>query len=356
VLRKTIRKGRAALSNQQSRFVVETRQSIDDGWASTERTSEKLLTTLSIDRAKTIINYNKSPDVGFDRSINPYRGCEHGCIYCFARPTHAYLNLSPGLDFESRLFYKPEAPDLLRNELSARNYKPAPIALGINTDAYQPVERRLKLTRKILKVLQEFQHPVTIVTKSFLIERDIDILSDMAENNLVKVIVSLTTLDHALARKMEPRASTPIRRLNLINSLTTAKIPVGVLVAPVIPVLTDHEMETILTQSRNAGAISAGYVLIRLPYEIKHLFYEWLKSHFPNKANHIIKRIRDCRGGRDYNAEFRSRMRGTGVYADLIEQRFKIAIQKHGFSTASPLNISAFVAPSSFEQCQLDLF
>ena len=245
---------------------------------------------------------------------------------------------------------------MLRIELSASKYKPAPIALGINTDAYQPVERRLKLTRNILKVLREFQHPVTIVTKSSLIERDFDILSDMAKSNLVKVIISLTTLDQALMRKMEPRACTPMRRLNLIDSLADAKIPVGVLVAPIIPVLTDNELESILEHSRRAGALSAGYVLIRLPHEIKQLFYEWLELHFPDKASHIINRIRDCRGGRDYNAEFGSRMRGTGIYADIIEQRFKIATQKFGYTSTAPLNISAFSVPRSYGQRQLDLF
>jgi len=356
VIRKVNQKGRAALSNQQKRFVSEIRFEVDDGWDCPDDGPQKSHTTLTIDKAKSIINYNNSPDVGFDRSINPYRGCEHGCIYCFARPTHAYLNLSAGLDFETRLFYKPDAPDLLRKEFMAPGYKPAPIALGINTDAYQPVERRLKLTRRILEILNEFRHPVTIVTKSSLVERDMDILSEMTKYNLVKIIVSVTTLDHDLMKIMEPRACAPARRLKLIENLATAKIPVGVLVAPIIPVLTDHEIESILLQCRNAGALNAGYVLIRLPHEIKQLFHEWLTVHFPDSANHIKNRIRDCRGGRDYDAKFGTRMRGTGVYADLIEQRFKKASLKNGFVDAAPLNVSAFVQVPSIGNSQIELF
>jgi len=353
---KNAQKGRAALNNQQVRFVSEQRVEFDDGWGATEEPLPALKTKLFIDHSKHIITYNQSPDVGFDRSINPYRGCEHGCIYCFARPTHAYLNLSPGLDFESSLFYKPDAPELLRKELAAKSYQPAPIALGINTDAYQPIEKQLSLTRQILEILYETRHPVTIVTKSALLERDFDILQAMAQHNLVKIMVSITTLDNGLARRMEPRACAPHRRLKLLQNLTAAKIPGGVLVAPVIPVLTDHELENILVRSRQAGALTAGYILIRLPHEIKQLFYEWLSTHYPDKAQHVTNRIRDCRKGRDYNAQFGTRMRGTGIYAELLQQRYKSICKKLGFAGSQPLNNNAFIAPQLTEQKQYTLF
>ncbi|MDD1611660.1 MAG: PA0069 family radical SAM protein, partial [Methylococcaceae bacterium] len=271
-LHPTIRKGRGALSNRAGRFETETREVFDDGWGSLDDLPERLPTSLSIDAAKTVISYNQSPDVPFDRSINPYRGCEHGCAYCFARPSHAYLGLSPGIDFETRLFYKPDAPELLREELSARRYRPAPIALGINTDAYQPVERKVGLTRRILEVLQESRHPVSIVTKSALVERDLDILQDMAAAGLVQVAVSVTTLQAELARRLEPRAAAPKRRLQTIERLAAAGIPVSVLVAPLIPMLNDEELENILRESRKAGAVDAGYVLLRLPLELHDLF------------------------------------------------------------------------------------
>ncbi|HSN23143.1 MAG TPA: PA0069 family radical SAM protein, partial [Methylomicrobium sp.] len=271
-----IHKGRGALSNISGRFEKETREAFDDDWGSIDDSSVSVPTTLSIDTAKTLICYNQSPDVPFDRSINPYRGCEHGCAYCFARPSHAYLGLSPGLDFETRLFYKPDAPDLLRNELNARRYRPAPIALGINTDAYQPVERKLGLTRRILGVLQETRHPVSIVTKSSLVERDLDILQDMAAQGLVQIALSITTLKTDLARRLEPRAAKPKRRLQTVEVLAAAGIPVSVLVAPLIPMLNDEELEKILTAVRHAGAIEAGYVLLRLPLELHDLFREWL--------------------------------------------------------------------------------
>jgi len=355
-MRKLEYKGRAALNNQQTRFVDEQKLLIDDGWGTIEKPLQSLRTTLTKDSAKKVISYNQSPDVGFDRSINPYRGCEHGCIYCFARPTHAYLNLSPGLDFESRLFYKPDAADLLRKELSASRYQPAPIALGINTDAYQPVEKQTGLTREILQVLAEFRHPVTIVTKSALIERDVDILSNMASSNLVKVVVSVTTLDHSLARIMEPRACAPTRRLQVIRNLGNAGIPVGVLVAPIIPVLSDHELETILERCRDAGADTAGYVLLRLPHELKQLFREWLTTHFPDKAQHVMNRIQDCRGGQDYVAEFGSRMRGSGPFADLISQRFKLAKKKFGYGEGEPLSVEKFRKVNEVKEEQLTLF
>ncbi|MCI0506856.1 MAG: PA0069 family radical SAM protein [Gammaproteobacteria bacterium] len=355
-MRKLEYKGRAALNNRQTRFVCEQKEQIDDGWGTIEESLAPLQTVLSRDAAKTVITYNQSPDVGFDRSINPYRGCEHGCIYCFARPTHAYLNLSPGLDFETRLFYKPGAAALLRKELNARNYQPAPIALGINTDAYQPVEKRMLLTREILTVLSEFRHPVTIVTKSALIERDADILAEMAKDNLVNVVISLTTLDHRLARIMEPRACAPTRRLQVINHLQSAGIPVGVLVAPVIPVLTDHEMEAILEHSRGSGAGAAGYVLLRLPHELKQLFREWLGTHFPDKAQHVMNRIQDCREGQDYVAEFGSRMRGSGPFAELIRQRFNLACRKWNYGEGEPLSVEKFRKINDATEGQLELF
>ncbi|WP_455207346.1 PA0069 family radical SAM protein [Kaarinaea lacus] len=355
-MRKLEYKGRAALNNQQTRFVTEHKEKIDDGWGTIDEPLITVRTTLSRDTAKTVITYNRSPDVGFDRSINPYRGCEHGCIYCFARPTHAYLNLSPGLDFESRLFYKPDAAVLLRKELGASRYQPAPIALGINTDAYQPVEKQTRLTRDILEVLAEFQHPVTIVTKSALIERDMDILADMASNNLVKIVISVTTLDHRLARIMEPRACAPTRRLQVINNLRSAGIPVGVLVAPVIPVLTDYELENILQRSHDAGAGTAGYVLLRLPHELKQLFREWLTTHVPDKAQHVMNRIQDCREGQDYVAEFGSRMRGSGPFAELIRQRFKLACKRYGYGDEEPLSVEKFRKVNDVTEGQLALF
>ena len=354
--RKLDYKGRAALNNHQTRFTSETKHDFDDGWGTIEESLPPIATTLSVDSARKIITYNQSPDVGFDRSINPYRGCEHGCIYCFARPTHTYLNLSPGLDFESRLFYKPDAAKLLRKELLAKNYQPAPIALGINTDAYQPVEKQTGLTREILQVLSEFRHPVSIVTKSSLIERDLDVLTDLARDNLINIIVSMTTLDHQLARKMEPRACAPARRLRVIENLRDAGIPVGVLVAPVIPVLTDHEIEELLMRSRTAGALSAGYVLIRLPHELKQLFWEWLCSHFPDKAQHVMNRVRDCRGGREYVAQFGTRMQGTGVYAELIRQRFDRACRRYDFQEIAPLNIDSFKRLHPQDERQFELF
>ena len=348
-------RGRGARSNPDNRYAEHSSELVDDGWGGLEQELPPLRTTLTKDTSRTIINYNQSPDVGFDRSINPYRGCEHGCVYCFARPTHAYLGLSPGLDFESQLFYKPDAAALLRRELAAPAYRCAPIALGINTDAYQPVERKLFLTRDVLEVLRECNHPVTLVTKSWLVERDIDLLAEMARKRLVQVMVSITTLRHELARTLEPRAAAPARRLKTIQHLHQAGIPVGVLVAPLIPVLTDSELETILAQAREAGAASAGYVLLRLPHEVKQLFREWLDEHEPTKAEHVMQRIRDSRGGKDYDAEFGKRMRGSGIFADLLAQRFTIAYQRLGFQTPLPLDVDQFRAPRR-NKVQLELF
>ena len=348
-------RGRGARSNPDNRFEELGRELIDDGWGSLDQEPPPLRTTLTKDTSRSIINYNQSPDVGFDRSINPYRGCEHGCVYCFARPTHAYLGLSPGLDFESRLFYKPDAAALLRKELAAPNYRCAPIAVGINTDAYQPVERRLRITRELLEVLCECNHPFSLVTKSWLVERDIDLLANMASKQLVQIMVSITTLRHELARIMEPRAAAPARRLKTIQRLHEAGIPVGVLVAPLIPVLTDGEMETILDRAKAAGASSAGYVLLRLPYEVKDLFREWLVEHEPTKADHVMQRIRDCRGGKEYVSEFGTRMRGTGIFADLLGQRFSIASQRLGFQPPQILDTSYFNAPRQVK-AQIEMF
>ena len=348
-------RGRGARSNPDNRYAEHGRELVDDGWGGLDQEPPPLRTTLTKDTSRTVINYNQSPDVGFDRSINPYRGCEHGCVYCFARPTHAYLGLSPGLDFESRLFYKADAATLLRDELAAPSYRCAPIAVGINTDAYQPVERKLNLTRDVLEVLLECNHPFTLVTKSWLVERDIDLLAEMAGRRMVQVMVSITTLRHELARTLEPRAAAPTRRLMTIQRLTQAGIPVGVLVAPLIPVLTDSEMEGILGRAREAGAASAGYVLLRLPHEVKDLFREWLHEHEPTKAEHVMQRIRDSRGGKDYDAEFGARMRGSGIFADLLAQRFALAYQRLGFQSPLPLDTSRFRAPRR-NRSQLDLF
>jgi DNA repair photolyase len=347
-------RGRGATFNPDNRYSVTTCAATDDGWGNLDAPPEPLVTTLTVDSSRTVITCNDSPDVGFDRSINPYRGCEHGCVYCFARPSHAWLGLSPGLDFESRLFYKPDAPELLRKELAARAYRPAPIALGINTDAWQPVERKLGLTRRVLEVLVECRHPFSIVTKSALIERDLDLLQEAAQLNLASVAVSITTLDRKLARTMEPRAAAPQRRLEVIRNLSAAGVPMSVLVAPVIPVLTDSELETILGEARAAGARAAGYVLLRLPHELKELFRAWLATHHPNKAGHVMNVLRDMRGGKDYDSRYGTRMRGTGEYAALIARRFELDERRLGFGDFPPLDSSQFVAPRVTPQ--LDLF
>ena len=329
-----VHKGRGSVSNRTSgRFNMPDRYDIDDGWTVQEHEAlDRRKTILGIDSARKIISYNSSPDVGFDRSINPYKGCEHGCIYCFARPTHAYLDLSPGLDFETRIFRKPDAPDLLRAELSDRRYKPAPMVLGINTDAYQPTERTEKLTRRLLEVLYEFRHPIHIVTKSALIQRDLDILGPMAKANLFSATLSVTTLDRHVARVMEPRAATPSRRIDTIAALHQAGVPVSVLAAPMIPGLTDHELEAILAAAREAGADRAGYTLVRLPYEIKTLFEEWLGETFPDRARKVLNHIRESRGGKLNDGNFGSRMVGEGIYADLLKKRFELTVRKLGFN------------------------
>jgi DNA repair photolyase len=323
-------RGRGAISNQSGRYEADTRHAFDDGWDTIEADASRLETHLQAEAAKTIITFNKSPDIYFDRSINPYRGCEHGCIYCYARPSHAWAGLSPGLDFESRLYFKPNAPELLKRELSRPGYLPRPIALGVNTDAFQPVERTEKLTRQLLEILAAHQHPVSLLTKSTLIQRDIDIIAPMAEKGLARVGISITTLDRTLARKMEPRAATPERRLDTIRALTAAGIPVTIMTAPIIPGLNDHEIEALLEAGADAGATGASYVLLRLPHEIKDLFHEWLVAHVPDRAARVINHIREARGGKDYDARWFERGRGRGPMADLIAQRFSRAVRRLG--------------------------
>lgn len=347
-------KGRGVDSNAISRFSEYRREAVDDGWGPDEQSP--LRTELLIDCSRTIISRNNSPDVPFTRSINPYKGCEHGCSYCFARPTHAYLGLSPGLDFESKIFAKPDAAVLLEKEFGKRRYIPDVIALGANTDAYQPIERQLEITRSILKVLHAYHNPVVIITKSSLIERDIDILAPMAEAGLVKVLVSVTTLERELGSRLEPRAAAPQRRLQTIERLYQAGIPVGILMAPIIPVLNDNELEAVLTRSAEAGAESAGYVMLRLPHEVKTLFQAWLEAHYPLKAGHVMNRVRDLRGGKAYEARFGERMTGRGHYAELIAQRFVIACKKAGLNQVSRmLDCSQFRVPAKAGE-QLGLF
>jgi len=342
------RKGRGAATNESGRFEEEKRVAFDDGWGSGEAAQpERVATKLTVDATRTIIARNDSPDIGFDRSINPYRGCEHGCIYCYARPSHAYLGLSPGLDFETRIFYKPQAAALLAGELRKKGYSCKPLALGSNTDPYQPAERRFGITRAILEVLRDFRHPVTIVSKSALVQRDIDILAEMAREKLAVVTISVTTLDRDLARHMEPRAATPERRLETIAALSAAGVPTGVLSAPMIPALNDPEMEAILERTRAAGARFAGYTLLRLPLELKALFREWLEEHVPQKASHVLSLVAQCHGGKIYDSAWSKRMVGTGPYADMLSARFDRACRRLGFEPRSTevLDTSRFRPP-----------
>ncbi|WP_138379615.1 PA0069 family radical SAM protein [Luteithermobacter gelatinilyticus] len=331
-VRPEARRGRGARSADTGRFEKEQRIPLDDGWDSLDQDPEPVKTFLMADKSKKVIAHNTSPDIPFDQTVNPYRGCEHGCIYCYARPTHCYLGFSAGLDFETRLMVKYDAAERLEEELRHRRYHPAVIALGGNTDIYQPIERDLKITRQIIEVLKKFNHPFGVVTKSFLVTRDIDLLGEMASRNLVRVFLSITTLNHRLARRMEPRASTPERRLLAIRKLTEAGIPTGVMVAPVIPSLTDHEMENILAAAQEAGARSAGYVMLRLPHEIKQLFREWLEEEAPNRADRILHLLQSMHGGKDYKAQFGHRMKGAGPYAELIAQRFRKACRRLGLN------------------------
>ena len=329
-------KGRGAASNIDGRFEPYARQACDDGWGGLETPAPAPETRLIRDRSKTVITYNQSPDVPHDRSINPYRGCEHGCIYCFARPTHAYLGYSAGLDFETRILFKPDAAQRLEAELSKRNYRCSPIGLGTNTDPYQPAEKKLRVTRSILEILKRFQHPVSIITKGALVTRDIDILAEMAEKDLASVIVSVTSLDPAIKRTLEPRTASPAARLKTIKMLNEAGVPVGVLVAPVIPAITDHEVEKILEACAEAGAISASFILLRLPTEVKELFREWLQTHYPDRAEHVMSLMRQMRGGRDYQSQFGTRMRGTGELAELLAHRFRTACRRLGLNENRP--------------------
>lgn len=344
--------GRGATINPAGRFASCDSEAVDDGWWREEEPAAQ--TERFVDSARRIINYNSSPDVPFDRSINPYRGCEHGCAYCFARPTHSYLDLSPGLDFETKIYYKPEAPELLRRELSAANYRPAPIALGINTDGWQPLERELELTRRILAVLAEFNHPVSIVTKSALILRDLDLLAPMAEQGLVSVAISIPTQQPELARRMEPRASTPERRLRAMQGLADAGVPVGVLVAPIIPHLNDHELEGVLQASREHGAGWGGCVLLRLPHELKAVFPLWLERYYPDRAAAVLRQLREMRGGELYDAGFGTRMTGQGTMAKLLAQRARKACARFGLGDEEwNLRCDLFRVPGRGEQQRL---
>jgi DNA repair photolyase len=348
--RHNVRKGRGAASNPAGRFEATETIATDDGWGILEEPLPALETTITPERAKTIISRNQSPDLPFTQSINPYRGCEHGCVYCYARPSHAYVNLSSGLDFETRLFYKAGAVDLLRQELAASGYRCSPIALGTNTDPYQPIEKRLQVTRGILELLSKCQHPATIVTKgAALIGRDIDLLADLARRRLVAVFVSITTLDSDLKRRLEPRAASPDTRLAVIRRLSEARVPVGVMAAPVIPALTDHELESILAAAARAGAISAGYVMLRLPHEVRDLFQEWLDTHAPLRAAHVMSRVRALHGGHDNDPRFGSRLRGEGEFAALFARRFELARRRLGLDVESAfeLDTERFVPPDA---------
>jgi DNA repair photolyase len=349
------RRGRGSLSNATGRYELQARVAFDDGWQGLEDLPP-FKTTVTADTTRKIITRNDSPDISFDRSINPYRGCEHGCVYCFARPTHAYLGLSPGLDFESKLFMKPNAPELLERELSAPGYVPKVIAIGTNTDPYQPIERRYKIMRRILEVLDSAGHPVGIVTKSALVLRDLDILARMAKRDLVKVALSVTTLDPQLARTMEPRAATPPRRLDALRQLVKAGVPATVMVAPVIPALNDDEIERILEAVAAAGVRHAGYVLLRLPLEVRDLFREWLMTNFPDRYRHVFKLIRDMRGGKDYDSTFGQRQTGTGPIAWMIGRRFEVACEKLGFNAAKHKITTEHFRPPRPGAKQLDLF
>ena len=361
-------RGRGATFNPANRFRSEQREPVDDGWTAaslpegSDGEAPPLKTIVRIQPARTIISRNGSPDIPFAQSINPYRGCEHGCVYCYARPTHAYLDLSPGLDFETKLFAKPDAAQLLRTELARRDYRCEPIALGANTDPYQPIEREWKITRSVIEVLAECDHPLTVTTKGALIERDLDLLAPMAAKGLVRVFVSIAMLDRELARKLDPRAPTPQRRLQIVKALCDAGIPVGVNVAPVIPQLTDCDLEAILEAAAAAGARHAGWTMLRLPREVAPLFRDWLAVHYPLRAEHVMSLVRQIRGGRDNEPRFGVRMGGQGLFADLIRKRFAIACKRLGLNTErdAPLDTTRFRPPAMSGKAaatgQLDLF
>src|SRR2546422_2660760 len=350
---------RGARSFVAGRFETLAREPFDDGWTPEERDAAELQTSVTEERARSIISRNDSPDIGFSQSINPYRGCEHGCIYCYARPSHAYLELSPGLDFETKLFAKTNAAELLGAELSKPGYVPTPIAIGANPDCYQPIERKFRITRQIVEILAECEHPFTMVTKSALVERDLDLLAPMAKKNLVKVFVSIASLDRTLARKLEPRAASPQRRMDVLRNLAQAGVPCGVMVAALIPGLNDKTLEEVLEAASAAGAAEAAYVIMRLPNELKELFKEWLAAHYPERAGHVISIVRQMRGGRDNDPRFGSRMTGTGAFAELIEKRFDIACRRfglngHGAGRKPPsLDCSRFRPPCAAGQMPL---
>ena len=348
-------RGRGAQTNRSGRFEVHQRDSFDDGWGSVEP-MPVFETIEHVERAKTIITTNDSPDIGFERSINAYRGCEHGCSYCFARPTHAYLGHSAGIDFERDIYVKANAVEALRAELAARNYRPKPIAMGTNTDPYQPAERTHRLTRGILDVMLETRHPVMITTKSALIIRDLDILTELARLDLVKVALSVTSMDHKLSRKMEPRASSPARRLEAIRLLSEAGVPTAIFASPMIPAINDMELERILDAGKAQGAISASMILLRLPGEVRDVFREWLLRHFPDRVRHVLSLVRDTRGGKDYDSRWGTRMTGEGPYATLLRQRFEKARERYGLDAKlPPLRADLFEAPK-LESPQMSLF
>jgi DNA repair photolyase len=350
-------KGRGSLSNPEGRFEKTVHHVEDDGWLREAEETPRPATSVRAEQARSIISRNDSPDVPFEQSINPYRGCEHGCIYCFARPSHAYLNLSPGLDFETKLFAKANAAELLRKELAKPGYRCSPINLGANTDPYQPVERKHRITRAVLEVLLETRHPCTIVSKNALVERDLDLLVPMAQQDLVHVFISCAHLDNRLAAKLEPRASAPHRRIQVVRALNEAGVPCGVLVAPIIPALNDRDMEHVLEAAAEAGARVAGYTTLRLPHELKQLFREWLAAHVPQRAEHVMSLVQQMNGGRDYDSDFHTRMHGHGPLAQLIARRFEVACAKYGYARRGGvrLDVSRFKPPRA-PSPQADLF
>ncbi|MCR5875983.1 PA0069 family radical SAM protein [Phenylobacterium sp. J426] len=349
-------RGRGARSNASGRYESQLREAFDDGWTPDDEPAAPIRTTVSPEKARVIISHNDSPDVGFSASINPYRGCEHGCIYCYARPAHAYMGLSPGLDFESKLFFKPDAARLLEAELSKPTYRPELIHIGGNTDPYQPQERTLRITRQVMEVLVRYRHPFSVITKSALIVRDADLLAEAASRNLVRAALSITSLDRKLARSMEPRCATPEKRLDAVRQLSGAGVPVTVLFAPCIPGLNDHEMEAVLERAAEAGATGAAYVALRLPLEIKDLFREWLESDHPDRARRVMSLVRQMRGGKDYDAQWGSRMKGEGPIAALMANRFEAAKKRYGLSGRwGELDVSQFRAPPKPGD-QIDLF
>ncbi|WP_444935400.1 PA0069 family radical SAM protein [Microbulbifer sp. JMSA004] len=349
-------RGRGTANNLPGRFAKQYSSSENDGWQTEPDEPVRLKTSSIEEKSKTIISTNQSPDIPFSQSINPYRGCEHGCIYCYARPAHAYMDLSPGLDFETKIFYKPNAAELLERALRKKRYQCSPIALGANTDPYQPLEREKQITQGLLKIMLEFRHPVTIITKSQLILRDLPILAEMAQDNLVQVAISVTTLDNGLKRKLEPRTAGPAARLRTIEQLSSAGIPTAVLAAPMIPALNDCELESILSAARKSGAVRAAYILLRLPHEVAPLFREWLEVHYPERAKHVMSLVQQSRAGKDYQSEFSQRRIGTGIFAQLLQRRFQVAVKKLGLDHRRlTLDCSQFKPPPRTNE-QQDLF